>query len=277
MPSLLSKVSILQQKKMEAARLRRKGEREIQKAQYLTKRSASGLATIQRKIEASKEELEDVSGVLTQKLARQESIQRLLNAAEENLRREKETKEQTEQEIEFSESDEIKLQAMARLRIISDRINEIVDEIKQRNNTLKKIVDDIEDYKRSRVKISTKIQKQAKSKPELQNLLKTSKQKTQSLAKQVASKTKQEELAKRNLILISKKLSELASRRRKRAISKKKKSKLKSKLRKVKSKIKKKKLKIKLKRRIIKKAKAKLKKTKRKIRIHRKLKSKRRK
>ncbi len=275
MASLLKKVSMLQQKRMEAARLRRKGEREIQKAQYLTKRSVSGLATIKRKIESSKEELEDVSGVLTQKLARQESIQRLIAAAEENLRREKEAKDQTEQEIEFAESDEVKHQAMARLRIISERINELVDEIKQRGGALKKIIDDIEDYKQSRVKISTKIQKQTKSKPVLQNLLKTSKKTTQRLAKQVASKAKQEELAKRNLTIISKKLSELASKRRKKTLrksSKKKKSKLKSKFSKGKSKSK-----IKIKRKFVKKTKAKMKKTKRQVKIKRKSKLKRRK
>jgi len=273
MASLLKKVSMLQQKRMEAARLRRKGEREIQKAQYLTKRSVSGLATIQRKIESSKEALEDVSGVLTQKLARQESIQRLIAAAEENLRRENDAKAQTEQEVEFASSDEAKQQATTRLSIISERINDLVDEIKQRGSALKKIIDDIEDYKQSRVKISSKIQKQAKSKPVLQNLLKTSKKTTQRLSKQVASKAKQEELAKRNLTIISKKLSELASKRRKAALrksSKKKKRKLKTKLRKGKSKIK-------AKRKFAKKTKAKMKKTKRQGKIKRKTKPKRRK
>jgi len=267
MASLLKKASMLQQKRMEAARLRRKGEREIQKAQYLTKRSVLGLATIQRKIESSKEELEDVSGVLTQKLARQESIQRLITAAEENLRREKEAKQQTEQEMEFAESDEVKNQAMTRISIISDRINELLDEIKQRGNALKKIVDNIEDYKKSQAKISTKIHKQTKTKPVLQNLLKTSKKETQRLAKQVASKTKQEESAKQNLTLISKKLSELASKRRKKALRrslKKKTRKLKSKL--SKRKLKKKKLKIKTRSKFTKKTKVK-KKTKRKLRI----------
>ena len=280
MASLLRKVSTLQQKRMEAARLRRKGEREFEKAQSLTKRSVSGLATIKRKIELSKEDLEDVSGVLTQKLARQESIQRLIAAAEENLRREKEAKEQTEQEIEFAESDEVKHQTMARLRIISERINELIAEIKQRGNASKKIIDDIEDYKKSRVKISTTIQKQTKSKPVLQKLLKTSKKATQRLAKQVASKTKQEELAKQNLTIISKKLSELASKRRKKALrrsSKKKKSILKSKIKKGKSKTKNKKSKSKTKRKSTKKTKAKKNKIKRKSKIKRKPKSKRRK
>jgi len=280
MASLLKKVSMLQQKRMEAARLRRKGEREIQKAQHLTKRSVSGLATIKRKIESSKEELEDVSGVLTQKLARQESIQRLIAAAEENLKRENEAKAQTEQDVEFAESDEAKQQATARLSIISERVNDLVDEIKQRGNALKKIIDDIEDYKQSRVKISSKIQKQTKSKPVLQNLLQTSKKTTQRLAKQVANKAKQEELAKRNLTIISKKLSELAAKRRKAALrksSKKKKRKLKSKISKGKLKIKKKKLKIKTKRKFAKKTKAKIKKIKRRVKIKRKSKSKRRK
>ncbi|MGI0064581.1 MAG: hypothetical protein ACREAL_06890 [Nitrosopumilaceae archaeon] len=266
MLSLIRKAIQLQDKKREAAKLRRKGELEFKKAKSLTNRSISGLVSLQRKIDSSKEELEDVSGVLTQRLAQQESIQRLVAAAEEHLRREKEAKDQTEQELEFAESKEEKSQANARLQIISDRINELIEEINQRSKTFKKISPSIEDYKKSSSKLSGKIQKQTHSKPTLQNLIKTSKNATVRIAKQVSSQTKQEESAKQNLSKISKKLSELAAKRRK-ITAQKKKSKRKSKVSKRKSKTTKPKSKSKIKRKSkVSKRKSKVSKRKSKVR-----------
>ena len=270
MASLIRKATQLQEKKREAAKLRRKGELEFKKAKSLTNRSISGLVSLQRKIEFSKEELEDVSGVLTPRLAQQESIQRLVVAAEEHLRREKEAKVQTEQELEFAESEEEKSQAKARLQIISDRINEFIEEINQRNKTFKKISQSIEDYKKSSSKLSGKIQKQTHSKPTLQNLIKTSKKATVRIAKQVSHQTKQEESAKQNLSQISKKLSELAAKRRK-ITAQKKKSKRKSKTTKAKRKAK-----IKRKSKV-RKGKSKTAKTKSKAKIKRKSKLRKRK
>ncbi len=266
MASLIQKAVQLQEKKREAAKLRRMGELEFKKAKSLANRSVSGLVTLQRKIESSKEALEDVSGILTQRLAQQESIQRLVASAEEHLKREKEAKEQTEQELEFAESEEEKTQAMARLQIISERINELIEEIKQRNNTFKKITKSIEDYKKSSSHLAGKIQKQTHSKPTLQNLIKTSKKATVRIAKQVSRQAKQEESAKQTLSKISKKLSELAAKRRKSAAKKKK-----SKVSKRKSKTKKSKSKSKIKRKSrVRKARSKTKKSKSKSKIKRK-------
>ena len=238
MASLARRAVLLQKRKHEAAILRRKGEREYQKAKSLANRSVSGLVSLQRRIDSSKEQLEDVSGVLTQRMAQQESIQRLIANAQESLRRENEAKEQAEQEVSFADSDEEKHGAMARLKIITERIDELVDEIKQRTKTAKKIAQGIEDYKKSSSKLSNKIQKQTHSKPDLQKLIKTSKKTSIRLAKQIERKAKQEESAKRNLSKISKKLTELASKRRKTSTKKKSKvRKIKSKARKVKSKV----------------------------------------
>ena len=66
------------------------------------------MASLQRRIESSREQLVDVSSVLTQRLAQQESLQRLIVAAEERLNQEKEAKEQTQQELEYATSEEEK-------------------------------------------------------------------------------------------------------------------------------------------------------------------------
>jgi len=236
------KTVLMQLRKQEASKLRKKGEREFQKAKSLTNRSVSGLVSLQRRIDSSKEQLDSVSGILTQRMAQQESIQRLITNAQERLRREYEAKEQAEQEVDFAESDEEKHQAIARFRIITERINDLVDEIKQRSKTAKKISQGIEDYNKSSKKLTSKIQKQTHSKPDLQKLIKTGRKTTINLAKQIERKAKQEESAKLNLSKISKKLSELASKRRKMSTKKKKSNtrKLKSKVRRIKTKTKKK-------------------------------------
>ncbi len=243
----ITKQSVLSQlRKQEATKLRKKGEREFQKAKSLTTRSVSGLGSLQRRIDSSKEQLDDVSGILTQRMAQQESIQRLIANAQVSIRRENEAKEQAQQEVDFAESDEEKHQPMARLRIITERIDELEDEIKQRSKTVKKISQGIEDYNKSSTKLTSKIQKQTHSKPPLQKLIKTGRKTTIRLARQIERKAKQEESAKINLSKISKKLSELASKRRKMPAKKKKSKarKIKSKVRRIKTKTKKKKLKL---------------------------------
>ncbi len=269
MTSLDRQATKLQEKKSEAAKLRRKSEREFKKASSLAKRTVSGLVSLERKIETSREQLEDVSGVLTQRLAQQESIQRLKSAAEERLKREKEAKDQVEQEIEFADSEEEKQQALSRLRSISDRIDELVAEIKQRNKMAQKITQALDDYKKSKSRISTKIQKQTHSKPTLQKLIKTSKKARERFAKQVVSKTRLEESTKKNIAQINKKLAELAAKRRKQA------AKRATKKRTKKSKTRTKKKKSKIKR--AKKSKIKRKSTKTKTKHKRKAKSRKRK
>ncbi len=242
MASLARKAVLLQQRRHEASKLRRKDEREFLKTKSLANRSVSGLVSLQRRIDSSKEQLEDVSGILTQRMAQQESIERLIVNAQESLGRENEAKEQAEQDVSFADSDEEKHQAIARLRIITDRIDELGEEIKQRIKTGNKISQGIEDYKKSSTKIATKIKTQTHSKPDLQKLIKTSRKNTIRLSKQIQRKAKQEESVKLNLSKISKKLSELASKRRKISAKKKKSKarKVKSKVRRIKTKTKKK-------------------------------------
>ena len=145
MVSLTRKAVLLQKRKHQAALLRRQGEREFKKAQFIANRSASGLVSLQRRIDSSKEELEDVSGNLNRKTAQEESIQRLISSAEDKLRREEEAKNQTEQEIEIADTEEEKKRAISRLKIISESIDELQEEIKQRNRTFIKVAESIEE------------------------------------------------------------------------------------------------------------------------------------
>ena len=87
----------LVEKKQEVSKLRRKSQRELEKAKSLGRKSSSGLAVIEKRIGSAREQLSGVSEDLTRGLAQQESIQRLLTAAEERLGREKQAKEQTDQ------------------------------------------------------------------------------------------------------------------------------------------------------------------------------------
>jgi len=205
----------LVEKKQEVSKLRRQSQRELEKAKSLRRKSSSGLAIIEKRIGSAREQLSGVSEDLTRRLAQQESIQRLLAAAEEKLGREKQAKEQTEQEIEFAESSVEKENAEARLRSITDRIEEIIFEMKQRKKMIPKVIDAVEDYKKSKSKISTKIQIQVHEKPELKKLITKSQKATERFTKQFLTKIKQEESAKLNIKKIQTRLEELKAKRRK--------------------------------------------------------------
>ena len=146
MGSLVKLATKLEKKKQEVSKIKRKSLRELEKVKSIQRKSASGLKTIERHIESAKEQLSDVSGVLTQKLAQKESIERLIAAAQEKLTRENEAKEQAEQDYEFADSPEEKQSAEYRLKAIADRIDELKEEIKQRNKTARKISAEIDDF-----------------------------------------------------------------------------------------------------------------------------------
>ena len=118
--SLEKLVVELRQKRNEKTNLRKKAEKQLKDVLTIEKRSSSGLTSVDRKIESEREDVSDVSTVLTQKTSQLESISRLLASAEERLTREKESIEQTEQEIEFSDTPEEKQNAESRLRFLND-------------------------------------------------------------------------------------------------------------------------------------------------------------
>ena len=207
----------LRQKKNEKTNLRKKAEKQLKDVLTIEKRSSSGLTSVDRKIESEREDASDVSTVLTQKNSQLESISRLLAAAEERLTREKESIEQTEQEIEFSESPEEKQNAESRLRFLNDHIQELIFEIKSRQKTAKKISDDVSTFSEIKSNISSKIQKQTKSKPSLREIKTTSHKAAQKFVKELEMRTRAEESAKNALDKVSKKLQEYLANKRKAA------------------------------------------------------------
>ena len=157
----------LRQKKQAATNLRKKTEKQLQQVRSLERKSSSGLNSIDRKIEYEKEDTTDISGILNQKTSQLESIERLVVAAHEHLNREKEALSEAESEVEFAKNPEEEQHAKSRLSTIHDRIQELEFEIKSREKTAKKIAEDVAKYNEIKSKISTKIQKQSKSKPSL--------------------------------------------------------------------------------------------------------------
>ena len=83
--SLEKLVVQLRQKKQEATKLRKKAEKQLKEFRSAERRSSSSLNTIDRKIESEREDISDVSTVLTQKTSQLESIERLVSAAQERL------------------------------------------------------------------------------------------------------------------------------------------------------------------------------------------------
>jgi len=204
----------LRQKKQDAAKLRQKTEILIKEASSAERRSSSGLHSIDKKIESEREESSDVSTVLLRKNSQLESIGRLIDTAEERLNQEKETIEQTKQEIEFADSPEEKQNAEARLRSLNDHVQELVSEIKSRQKTAKKISDDVTNYSDIKSKIGSKIQKQTKSKPSLRETKSTSHKSIQILTKELEKQTKAEESTKKSLDAALSKFQELAKKRK---------------------------------------------------------------
>ena len=217
MASLEKLVISLRQKKNEATKLRKRAEKELHDVRSAERRSISGLTSIDKKIESEREDVSDVSGILTQKNAQLESIERLVKTAEERIVREKEEIERAEQEIEFSENPEEKQNAEARLRSLNEHVSELIEEIKSRKKTAKKITIAAEQYSNEKSKISTKIQKQTKSKPTLRETMSTSHKAAEKLLKEFERRTKSEESAKKLLDKTFAKLQVLLAKKRKSA------------------------------------------------------------
>ena len=214
MVSIEKLVVQLRQKKQEATKLRQKAEKQLKEIRSIERRSASGLNSIDRKIESEREDVSDTSQILTRKNSQLESIERLVAAAEERLTREKEIIEQTEQEIEFSENPEEKQNAELRLRSLNDHVQELAFEIKSRQKTAKKILDDANKYAEIKSKITSKIQKQFKSKPSLRETVVTSHKTAEKFVKELERRTKAENSTKKALEQVSVKFQEFLAKKR---------------------------------------------------------------
>ncbi len=212
--SLEKLVVQLRKNKQEATKLRVKAEKQLKEIRSTERRSSSGLNSIERKIESEREDVSDTSDILTRKTSQLESIGRLVVAAEERLTREKEAIEQAEQEIEFSENPEEKQNAEGRLRSLNDHIQELISEIKSRQKTAKKISDDVFKFTDFKSKITSKIQKQSKSKPSLRETMTTSHKAAEKFVKNLERRTNAEASAKKALEKVSGKFQELLKNRR---------------------------------------------------------------
>jgi hypothetical protein len=209
----------LKEKKLEAAKQRRHTERKLKEAVLLRRRSTSGLSSLEKKIEDSKETLGEINAEVTQSLARRESLERLVKAAHERLNQEIAAKEEAEIDLQNAEGDDAKQAAQDRLAQITEKIQELKHEIKQRESAAQKLAPVIEDEKKSKSKTFQKIHKQTQTKPELINLIKKSKKSSERLKRQVELAEKREATVGKNLTKVIERLEiQLAKKRKQAAI-----------------------------------------------------------
>ena len=199
MATLVSTAKKLTKQKLELSKIRRSSEKEFKKAKAVSRKYSSSLTSLQKRVNSSREQAEDLGQILNQKIAQIESVQRLKNAAIEKLGLETQSKEQLEGESDFANTDEEKHSIESRLQIILSTIDDIKSEIKQRTSMEKKLQQSIDEYNKSKSTISSKIKKNLESKPTLVKMVKTSKNKVEVTAKKFNSSKSRENSAKNRL------------------------------------------------------------------------------
>ncbi len=212
MASLSSLSDKLKQKKLEASKIRRRSEKMLKEAKSLNRRSSSGLHTLERKLEDTREKMGDIDVGFNQVLARKESLERLIKTAHDRLKAETDAKEQAEIELDNADSDESRQMAQERITQANEKIQELKFEIKQRESAAQKIVDVIDEQKKSKTKTSGQIQKQTHAKPTLVTLIKKSKTISENLQKRVAVAARKEAFIAKNLEKVTKKLEEMRAK-----------------------------------------------------------------
>ena len=215
MATLVSTAKKLTKQKLELSKIRRSSEKEFKKAKAVSRKYSSSLTSLQKRVNSSREQAEDLGQILNQKIAQIESVQRLKNAAIEKLGLETQSKEQLEGESDFANTDEEKHSIESRLQIILSTIDDIKSEIKQRTSMEKKLQQSIDEYNKSKSTISSKIKKNLESKPTLVKMVKTSKNKVEVTAKKFNSSKSRENSAKNRLVKISSELSEILKKKAK--------------------------------------------------------------
>ena len=95
--------------------------------------------SLQKRVVTSRQQIEDITQLLNQKMSQLESIQRLKKSAEERLSTEIQNKEQLENEVGFSNTDDEKQNILSRISVVNGVIDDIKNEIKQRNPMEKKL------------------------------------------------------------------------------------------------------------------------------------------
>jgi len=218
--SLEKMVLNLRKRKEAASRLKLKTEKQLREFRSTERRSSSGLASLDKKIEIEREDSSGVSDILTQKNAQLESIGRLITTAEDRLIQEKEALVETEQQLEFVENNDEKQNVESKLKSIRSRIEDLEFEINSRKKTAKKISEQVAQNAEEKSKITSKIKKQTKSKPSLRETMINSHKKAEKFQKELERYTKNEENAKNSLDKAMAKLQELRLNKKKPSKSK---------------------------------------------------------
>ena len=209
MVSLESAVKKLTMQKQEISKIRRLSEREFQRAKAVSRKYTSSLTSLQKRVGTSREKIEEISQELNQKMSQLESIKRLKKTAQERLGLEIQNKEQLESEIDFSNTDDEKEIIVSRIQIIIRVIDDIKNEIKQRNPMEKKLTQIINEINKSKLKISGTVSNSLNSKSELINLVKTSTIKLEQTAKKYQAMKTREGIIKTKLSKIMPEFSKL--------------------------------------------------------------------
>jgi len=196
-------------------RQRRQSQRKLESAISLKRRSSSGLSSLEKRKEAAIRKRNEISRLLSQFLAQQDSIKRLNIAAEDRLKQEQEAKDRVQQEIEFANSPEEKTRTLERLKIIDEKIGELNSAIKQRNVTEQRLSKLIAANTKSKSKIETQIRQLAGSKPSLLDQLKSSEKAEERLRSEIKSRQGKEIQAGRILSIAQQRLELLRAKRRK--------------------------------------------------------------
>ena len=280
MASLVAVANSYRMRRAQVTKLRRKDQNKLKEVLSQKRRLSSGLASLERKREATSRYRDHIMQLLNQALAQRDSLGRLKTAAEERLRQEQDAKDQLKQQSDYGGPDE-KAAAVERLKLIDDKISELRAEIKEREAAEARLVNTIENYQREKAKLDQKLRKEIHAKPALIEQLKTSTKAESALRPRVLSLAKREAqtgktlvVMQRKLALVQKKLAQLAAKRRKA------KRKAKRKVRKAKRKIAKRRIKTRIrkaakrKRAIKRKAKTRTRKLRKRVRKARRKKSK---
>ena len=213
MVTLESTVKKLTVQKQEISKIRRLNEREFQRAKAVSRKYTSSLTSLQKRVETSREKIEEISQELNQKMSQLESIKRLKKTAQERLDLEIQNKEQLESDIDFSNTDDEKEIIASRIQMITNVIDDIKNEIKQRNPMEKKLTQIINEINKSKLKISGTVSNSLSSKPELVNLVKTSTIKLEQTAKKYQAINAREGVIKAKLSKIMPEFSKLLKKR----------------------------------------------------------------
>jgi tetrahydromethanopterin S-methyltransferase subunit G len=218
--SLAKLAEKLKQEKQKTSKLRRLTENKLKKTMSIGRKSSSGLMSVQKRLENTKEKMGEINAEFNHILARKESIERLIKVAQERLNSEMEAKGQAEIDLANAESDDAKRALAERLSQIDEKIADLESEIKQREASAQELVKTIESFKKTKTQTSKQIKKHVTVKPTLVTLIKQSKVDSEKLKKQFESLLKKEDAASKKLAKVTQRLEQIMATKRKAAAKK---------------------------------------------------------